>query len=273
MRDFYTSYYRAMERSRAHAEFCERVFGANLCQHGFADMAQLDLLLVVTQLGPGNHALDLGCGNGLIAEYLSDHSGAHITGLDYIPEAIAQACERTRAKAACLDFVVGDINALKLPPGAFDTILSIDTLYFADDLPRVIGQLKEALTPDGQMAILFSHGWEPWTPQEQFPVETLPPDQTPLAKALQANDLCFRTWDLTSTDYGLAQLRKQVLTELKPQFEAEGNLFIWENRWGDANGISRAIEAGLQKRYLYHVRFQTSPAIMPGTARPVEQDR
>ncbi len=255
MHDFYTSYYRVMEHSRAHAQFCERVFGANLGQHGFADLAQLDLLLEVTRLGPGHHALDLGCGNGLIAEYLSDRCGARLTGLDYIPEAIRQACERTRAKAARLDFVVGDINVLKLPPGGFDTILSIDTLYFADDLPRVIGQLKAALQPAGQMGILFSHGWEPWMPKDQFRAETLPPDKTPLGEALKANDLHFRTWDLTEQDYRLAQLRKQVLAELKPQFEAEGILFIWENRWGDANGVSQAIEAGLHKRYLYQARW------------------
>ena len=82
MKDFYEKYYTAMKSSAAHAEFCERVFGKNLCQHGFADMAQLDLLLEVTGLRPGQRALDLGCGNGLITEYLSDESGAHITGLE-----------------------------------------------------------------------------------------------------------------------------------------------------------------------------------------------
>jgi hypothetical protein len=41
VQEFYTDFYAATEHSRAHAEFCERVFGANLCQHGFADMAQI----------------------------------------------------------------------------------------------------------------------------------------------------------------------------------------------------------------------------------------
>ncbi len=78
-----------------------------------------------------------------------------------------------------------------------------------------------------------------------------PPDKTPLADALRANDLVFRTWDLTRQDYELAQRRKEVLAELKPQFEAEGAMFIYENRMGDANGISQAIEDGLHARYLY----------------------
>ena len=94
----------------------------------------------------------------------------------------------------------------------------------------------------GQMAFFFSYGREPWVPKEQFPQENLVPDRTPLADALRVNELAFRTWDLTRQDYALAQRRIQVLPELKPQFESEGALFIYENRMGDAEGISQAVE-------------------------------
>lgn len=65
------------------SSLCERVFGRDLGQHGYMNQAQLDLLLQVLQLDASHHGLDLGCGNGLIAEYVSDRTGAHITGLDY----------------------------------------------------------------------------------------------------------------------------------------------------------------------------------------------
>jgi hypothetical protein len=105
------------------------------------------------------------------------------------------------------------------------------------------------------MAIFFSYGRESWVPKDEFPKEMLSPDKTPLAEALTANDLTFRTWDLTHQDYQLAQRRKEVLMELRPQFEAEGTLFIYENRLGDAEGIRQAIEDGLHARYLYHVQL------------------
>jgi cyclopropane fatty-acyl-phospholipid synthase-like methyltransferase len=251
MKDFYTAFYSAIEHSSAHRAFCERVFGKDLCQHGFTDLKQLELLLQVTCLGASHRALDLGCGNGMIAEYLSDRSGAHITGLDYIPLAIRQAQVRTALKAGRLSFLVGDINMLSLPEQAFDVIISIDSLYFSQDYLLTLRALKAALHPGGQMAFFYSQGREPWVPIDEFPKDSILPDQTPLAKALQVNDLAYQVWDLTSQDYALAVQRKAILLELHPLFEAEGNQFIYENRLGDANGISQAIEEGLHARYLY----------------------
>jgi hypothetical protein len=49
----------------------------------------------------------------------------------------------------------------------------------------------------------------------------------------------------------LALRRKQVLADLKLLFEGEGNLFAYENRLDDAEGIFHAIEQGLHARYLY----------------------
>jgi cyclopropane fatty-acyl-phospholipid synthase-like methyltransferase len=255
MKDFYEAFYAATEHSQAHHVFCERVFGKDLCQHGFADLEQLDLLMQVTNLGPSDRVLDMGCGNGMITEYLSDRTGAHITGVDYIPQAIRQAQQHTVGKSDRLTFILGDINQLDLPDKAFDVILSIDSMYFSVNYAATLRALKAALRPDGQMAIFFSYGREPWVPKDEFPKERLPPDKTPLAEALQANDLPFRTWDLTRQDYELAHRRKEVLTELKAQFEAEGTMFIYENRIGDAEGICQAIEDGLQARYLYHIQL------------------
>ncbi|MFN8442850.1 MAG: class I SAM-dependent methyltransferase [Caldilineaceae bacterium] len=250
MDEFYKKFYHLAPQSGVHARFCERSFGHNLCQHGFADMAQLDAAITALQLTPHHHLLDLGCGNGMIAEYISDKTGAHVTGLDYMPEAIRQATVRTANKADRLNFLVGDINALDLRPASFDAILSIDTIYFSNDYTITIHQLKEALRPAGQMAFFYSYGLEPGMTIEDFPRETLEAAQTPLVKALRANDLNVTTLDLTADDYRLAQLRKQVLTELQPAFAAEDLMFIYENRMGEATGISRSIEMGLHRRYL-----------------------
>ena len=71
---FYEHYYAAAATSPAYAAFCTRLFGRNYAQHGFADMAQVDLLLQVANLTPASRVLELGCGNGGIAAYIAAHS-------------------------------------------------------------------------------------------------------------------------------------------------------------------------------------------------------
>lgn len=251
MRDFYQSFYELAARSPVHAEFCERVFGQNLCQHGFADMVQLCALIEALQLSPGQRVLDLGCGNGMISEFISDCTGAYVTGLDYVPEAVYQARERTRRKSERLAFVVGEISALDLPPRHYDAIISIDSIYCSDNYTRTVRQLARALGPGGKLGLLYSYGREPWVPKDQFRPETLAPECTPLAEALVANNLSFRIWDFTGDDYLLAQIRQQVLEELRPRFEAEALMFVYDNRMNESLGVAQAIEEGLHKRYLY----------------------
>jgi len=259
MKDFYDKFYAAMGQSAVHHEFCEQAYGIDLGQHGFADRDQLELLQHESQMGPADEVLDLGCGDGRIAEYLSDRTGAHVTGVDYIESAVRAARRRTAAKSDRLSFAVADINRLDLPAGAYDIILSIDTIYFSDDYAGTVRAMKAALRPGGRMAFLYSFGREPWVPKEEFRADRLPPNRTPLADALQENRLAFRTWDLTTADYRLALRRKQVLEDLKPRFDAEGLMFIHENRMGDALGVSRAIDEGLHARYLY-----VAQSVVPG---------
>ncbi len=252
MWDWYNRYYEATRDSRAYAAFCARVFGRNFAQHGFSDMAQVDRLIEVLALAPGNRVLELGCGNGAMAAYISNATGAHITGIDFIPEAIRQAQVRTQGKKDRLAFEVGDIGHLAFAPGSFDALIAVDTLYFTD-LDTTVAQMKALLAPGGQMGIFYAYGADPENPLATFPRENLPPERTPLGVALRNHGLAFRAWDFTADDYRHAQLKKRVIEEVHADIEAEGNIFLYENRRGEAEGVMAAIEAGAHARYLYHV--------------------
>jgi cyclopropane fatty-acyl-phospholipid synthase-like methyltransferase len=252
MWDFYNNYYRTTRSSKAYAVFCERVFGANFAQHGFSDMRQLTSLVVMLHLQPGDRVLDLGCGNGAIAEYIADTTGAHVTGIDNIPEAIRQARERRRGKENRLAFNVMDMAALDYPPGSFDTLVSIDSLYFSP-IDETIRQMQRLLKPGSQMGIFYSHGVSPDNPIETFDLDSLHPDRTPLAAALRSCGLRYKAWDFTAEDYTHALLKKKVAEDLRAEFEAEGNRFLYDNRHGEAVGVVRAIDTNAHKRFMYHV--------------------
>ena len=250
MFDFYTRFYQAVAASAANAEYCTHVYGRNLCQHGFADQLHLDHLIQVSGISASSRVLDLGCGNGMIAEYISDQTGAHVTGIDFIPQAIQDALERTKPKRYRLDFRVMDISRLDFPPASFDLIVSVDTLYFSDVLKTLRGCLP-LLKAGGQLVAFFDQSCGPGTPLEEYPSEIIQPDKTELAQALQQLGFSYRFWDYSEAMLAHLRRRRPVLETLKARFEAEGNLFLYESHLGESLGIERAYTHNAGKRYLY----------------------
>lgn len=248
---WYKEYYQAIQNSKANAVFCERLYGKNLCQQGFVDMQDLNDLLKITRLNEKSQVLDVGCGNGMIDEHISDVTGARITGIDYIPEAIQQAQERTRPKNDRLFFQVGNMDHLDFPGESFDTILSIDSIYMPNDLSATIHQMRKLVKPGGQMAIFYSYAlWENQGANE----ESLLAEKTPLAITLQKNALQFETWDFTHRDYLHALRKEKIAKRLKDRFESEGNNFLYGMRISEAYGVRKAVGSGTHVRYLYRVR-------------------
>jgi cyclopropane fatty-acyl-phospholipid synthase-like methyltransferase len=250
MYDWYSQFYQNAPVSPTHAVFCQRVYGRDLCQHGYTTLSQLDDLLKAAQFTPHSHVLDVGCGNGLISEYVSDVTGACVHGIDYIPEAITQAQSRTASKRDRLTFEAGDMNTAHLPPAAFDAILALDTLYFGD-LEALVSRLIAVLKRGGQLLTYYTHIL--WNPDDDRTI--LLPDKTPLGQVLVKQGLAFETTDYTAAEYARSQLADQTAEALKTAFEAEGNSFIYENRHIEAEGNMRFYLDNRIRRYLYHVRL------------------
>ncbi len=251
-KEFYEKYYNAIATSEANAVYCERLYGKNLGQQGFAEISHLEHLIEVTALNADCTVLDLGCGNGMMAEFISDRTGAQITGIDFIPFAIEQAVLRTREKLDRLHYLMMDIADLDFPASTFDVVLSIDSLYFSD-LTETLGRMRNILKPGGRMGIFYAQSWEPWTPIESYPREKVHPHRSDLATVLQKFDWQYQVWDYTEQDVEHARRKELISEELRPRFEAEGNSFLYENHIGEALGIQKAYTEGVHGRYLYLV--------------------
>ncbi|MBK8046490.1 MAG: methyltransferase domain-containing protein [Anaerolineales bacterium] len=249
---FYKEYYTAGPKSAAFARYCEEVFGKHLHQANFSDMPQLDFLLEVAALDATMRVLDLGCGVGMIAEYISDVTGAHVWGMDYMPEAIAAAQVRTTAKRDRLAFDVGNLDALPYPDGAFDAILSVDTLYMPRNLDDTLRRIYRMLAPGGQFFVFWMEMvWDPDASRTM-----LEPNQTTLATALTRVGLTFRAWDFSAGTWGLMQRKRVVAERMRAEFEAEGNGFIYENLMAESIADSGEYDSTSCnfRRYLYQVR-------------------
>jgi 2-polyprenyl-3-methyl-5-hydroxy-6-metoxy-1,4-benzoquinol methylase len=248
---WYREYYTLTARSSAYSRFCERLYGRNLTQTDFSDMAQIDFLVQQSGLQPGMCAIDLGCGNGLFAEYLSDATGAHVNGLDYIPEAIAQALQRTQAKRSRLDFSVGNLDHLSAIHARFDLLTSIDTLYMPNDLPHTLNRMANLLTPRGKMLIFYTEMvFDPSQPRDR-----LLPGGTTLARALESVALPYRTWDFSASTHALLQRKRSLALEMQPEFPAEGTLFLYDHLINESSDGAAAYDPATANvcRYLYEV--------------------
>lgn len=248
---WYREYYTITARSPVYSRFCQALYGYDLCQTNFSDMAQLEFLIQSTELGPDKRALDLGCGKGLFAEYISDCTGARVWGVDYVPEAIQQALERTAEKRGRLDFQVGNFDHLDFANDSFDLITSIDTLYMPNDLPATLCMLRDLLAPGGKMLIYYSSFC--FDPAQSR--EILRPHGTDLARALTNAALPYRTWDFTRSTFDLMRRKHRLARAMRAEFEAEGTLFLYEHLLAESDSGSSPFDPQTVNitRYLYEV--------------------
>jgi 2-polyprenyl-3-methyl-5-hydroxy-6-metoxy-1,4-benzoquinol methylase len=232
---WYKDFYIAIENSQAFSKYCWLVFGKDLGQHGFSDMNQIHRMLEIVRPDEMSQVLDIGCGNGKIAEYISGLTQASVTGVDYIAEAIEQALKRTEGKRNRLDFRVANIEELDFEGESFDIILSIDSIFFGKDLTTTLAGLSKIIKPAGQMAIFCEED---------------------LLSALEENGLEYRVYDFSEEYYAHMQLKHRVVSGMQKTFEDEGNAFIWENlmRESIATPEPYNLDSSSIKRYLYHVR-------------------
>jgi ubiquinone/menaquinone biosynthesis C-methylase UbiE len=229
---WYREFFPAAAHSRAYAEFCERLYGKNLCQAGFSDMQQIDDMIGLLELTPDSRILDLGCGTGMLAEYISDTTGARLWGMDYCPEAVEIANARTETKQERLSYQVGNLDHLDYPEDFFDFVLSVDSLYMPNHLEETLHKMTRLLKPIGQMLVFYTQKiWGTGADRDK-----LLPEKTPLGEALHRIGLSFETRNYSRQTYQLMQQKRKIGEAMKPMFENEGNDLFYKFIFNESEG-------------------------------------
>ncbi|MET9296439.1 class I SAM-dependent methyltransferase [Streptomyces sp. NPDC003077] len=96
-------------------------------------------------------ALDVGCGDGLLARKLTDHA-KRVTGIDSSPEMIARAREFAVGNPQ-LAFVEGDFLTADLPTESYDFICSVATVHHMD-FASALTRMRELLRPGGTLVVV-----------------------------------------------------------------------------------------------------------------------
>ncbi|NJD06047.1 MAG: class I SAM-dependent methyltransferase [Methylococcaceae bacterium] len=244
-REWYNEYFRRADASPTHSRYCEQVYGRDLCQHGMMDTEEMAFL--ASLLRPCERVLEVGCSNGRITEYLQQHSGCSIQGLDYSDVAISQARERTRDNPA-LSFDCIDLSCDDIPGGPYDTILSIDTIYFMGDYGATLSKLNATLAPGGRIIVAAFQAKEADDPES-----ILDPHRTRMGEVLNQLAFSYRHHDFTANIRNHWLKNYHLALALQPEFTREGNEFLFAARMAENGWFKGHGDAGTLVRYLYEV--------------------
>jgi SAM-dependent methyltransferase len=100
---------------------------------------------LLTELQP-RRVLEVGGGQGELAEWMQDELGADVTYVDQSERMAELARARGITKAG-----VGDVQELPFADASFDTVVAAWMLYHVEDLDRAFSEIVRVLAPGGRL--------------------------------------------------------------------------------------------------------------------------
>jgi ubiquinone/menaquinone biosynthesis C-methylase UbiE len=102
---------------------------------------------------PGDRALDVACGTGVVTRLLAERVGptGTVVGLDLTPAMLALA--RRAAPQPNIEWVGGSAVRMALPDATFDQVLCEQGRQFFPDKPAALREMRRVLMPGGRLAL------------------------------------------------------------------------------------------------------------------------
>jgi ubiquinone/menaquinone biosynthesis C-methylase UbiE len=186
----------------------------------------------------GREVLEVGSGRGGGASYIARyHRPAHLTGIDFSPQAIAFCGER-HSSVLNLKFSTGDAEALPFSDASFDAVINVESSHCYGDIGKFFAEVHRVLRPGGwflfadlrsgkegsELAAILRR--QPWQDVQEEAITT------GVLKALELDDVRKR-----------AMIEQMIPARLRPLFEEFAGL------------TGSKVYRGLQSGDLVYLRF------------------
>lgn len=115
-----------------------------------------------------NVILEIGMGNGFfVKDILGLAPAIHYIGCDFSEKMVKEAIAYNKAfiDNHQAKFFVASADSLPFESPTFNKVFTINTLYFWDNPPLILNEIKRVLKPEGQLLIAFRPRWA----MEQYP--------------------------------------------------------------------------------------------------------
>ena len=128
-----------------------------------------------------DNVVDLGCGVGWATRVLAQKAARGIVlGVDLSDQMIAQARTAYRNPPNAL-FLVADASGIPCADAFFNTLLSVESIYYCPDLEAAFSEVRRILKPGGRVFFLISYYKEntyghEWAKHIDIPVQLLGSD-------------------------------------------------------------------------------------------------
>lgn len=123
------------------------------------------------RLSEGKLALDIGCGQGLVAEAIQRYSSAKVVGINVSPEQISRAkanAEKMGKLGTVLDFQLGSMNdPLAFPDNTFDAVYIVQASAYAHDFSKLMAEVRRVLKRGGVFVDLAIPTLDRYDPKNQ----------------------------------------------------------------------------------------------------------
>lgn len=214
-------FYRRAANSQAFASFCTDVFGLNTAQDGFTDRQQIDYLLNYVHFNNRDNALQLGCGNGKVSEYISVQTDARVTGIDQSGQAIANAKKLCKGKT---NYIVADAAIANIPRNEYSAIFLIDAELSRTYMREHLESIHDSLMPGGRLGIFYTeHIRDP-----RYQKHRLAVTETQIAHIIRANGWNSKAVDFCDQHYALLQRKRTACEKYRKELETEDNSMLYE---------------------------------------------
>jgi SAM-dependent methyltransferase len=111
-----------------------------------------DIAIAAIKLERPTRILEVGCGQGHLAEVLARKTGADVIATDHSPRMVELAAARG------LTAEVADVQALPYDDESFDCVVAAWMLYHVPDLDLAVSELARVTRPGGLLAAITNGG-------------------------------------------------------------------------------------------------------------------
>lgn len=226
--------------SSAYLDYCEEVYGYRVYLFNMMDKQQIDFLINSIPISSEDTLMDLGCGSGSILSLLAAKYRCHGIGIDQLDGSIIK---RT---SPAITYIGGDIDRIS-DYGLRPTItLSVDSLYFSNNLDKLVRQLNDIR--NNKLYLFYS---QYLFDEASGNKNILRSGNTKIADILNKYKIPFETIDYSENERLLYENSLNTLQKYQRAFEDEGNSDLYAQKYKEDMMGNELYSKGLARRYLY----------------------